>query len=359
MKKVVFFIPTLGQGGAEKVFLNLANEFAKKHQVYLVLQSTGGVLMKDLSSEINVHNFGMDGNIKLLFKLMRFVSIIKPDVIISTLNVPNIVNALAHKLSFRSYILITRQASPVKITNHQKIISRLLNFSFKQSKVVIANSLTTKKSILESHNLSENEVNIEVIYNPVFENKFYDLANDRSKLTKKVNDNGRFILAIGRLEDSKNFKLLIKAYSLSKIKEEWMLIILGEGSQRAMLEKLIGDFNLKDRVLLPGNISNPYPFYNNASLFISSSRWEGFGNVIVEALSFGLPIIITDSSGAPSEILDNGIFGFEVANDSPQAMADKIDEISNLKVIDKQFLKKRALDFSIEKISCQYESTFN
>lgn len=115
---------------------------------------------------------------------------------------------------------------------------------------------------------------------------------------------------------------------------------------------------LKDKVLLPGNIPNPYPFYKNANLFISSSRWEGFGNVIVEALTFGLPIIYTTSSGAPSEILDYGNYGHEVENNNSHAMAKKIDEINLINDYDRVRLENRAKIFAIDKIAMEYETSF-
>lgn len=359
MKKqnIFFFIPTLGQGGAEKVFLNLANEMVKNHNVSFILQDTKGVLFKDLNNGIKIHNIGFQNKLKLLFKILSLVSKKKPDVIISTLTIPNILNAIVHKASFHKYILITRQAAPI-LDSNRKIINILLTFSFRRSKVVIANSFRTKESISNNMKLKNNLDNVQVIYNPIFNLEMYEKANESIQENTFDYINDKFILSVGRLEQVKDFKLLIKSFGLSQSKNKLKLVILGEGSQRNEIELLIQKLNLNNEVHLLGSVSNPYPFYKNAEMFVSSSKWEGFGNVIVEALSFGLPIIYTKYSGAPKEILKDNEYGWGISKKCPIEMSNLIDTVYNKKNYNKTVLIERAKEFSVEKISLQYESTF-
>lgn len=356
MKKIAFFIPTLGQGGAEKVFLNLANDMVKRHEVTLVIQDASGVMMKELSPDIQVFKIAMKNKAKALLNLLYFISKNKPEVIISTLNIPNILNYIAHKISSHNYVLVTRQASPYDRKTYTRLIQRLINQSFINSDLLIVNSLATKNSVIKVIPQIDPSI-IHTIYNPIFSDKLDDLSKEGHVVPDFLR-NQKFILCVGRLETLKNYNLVIDSYSKCKATEEYLLVILGEGSKRAELEKQIERLNLRKRVFLLGNFENPYPFYKQASLFVSCSLWEGFGNVIVEALTFGLPIISTNS-GAPNEILRNGEFGTVLPNFDSDGMAQHIDQVLLRKTTDYEKLRNRAKEFSIERIAHQYENAFN
>lgn len=110
-----------------------------------------------------------------------------------------------------------------------------------------------------------------------------------------------YILGAGRLTKQKRFDLLIKAYHQANITDH-KLVILGEGNQRLKLENLIDELKLNHLVVMPGFVDNPYPWYKNAKLFVLSSDFEGFGNVIIEALACGSAVVSTDC-GPVNEIL--------------------------------------------------------
>lgn len=134
----------------------------------------------------------------------------------------------------------------------------------------------------------------------------------------------KYILGVGRLTKQKRFDVLIKAFHKSNVKN-LKLVILGEGNQREDLDKLINELDLKDKVILPGFMNNPYPWYKNASLFVLSSDYEGFGNVIVEALACGTPVISTDC-GPTSEILIGKLSAGIVPKGDATLLANKISE---------------------------------
>jgi glycosyltransferase involved in cell wall biosynthesis len=150
---------------------------------------------------------------------------------------------------------------------------------------------------------------------------------------------------------------LIKAFALLPKDINAKLVILGDGSLRTVLEALIFEHKLEERVILPGFTLDPYPWYRSADLFVLSSRFEGFGNVIVEALECGLPVISTNCPGGPAEILADGRYGKLVLVQNPLALADAIIESFSASH-DRMELINRAKDFSVRKISAQYLNYF-
>ena len=135
------------------------------------------------------------------------------------------------------------------------------------------------------------------------------------------------------------------------------MTILGEGTLRAELEALVQQLGLQDKVAMPGFVVDIYPWYRAADLFVLSSRWEGFGNVIVEALECGVPVVSTDCQSGPAEILENGRIGRLVSIQDPAALAASITE--SLKTpVDRELLMRRARDFSVSTIADKYLDYF-
>jgi len=172
------------------------------------------------------------------------------------------------------------------------------------------------------------------------------------------------LISMGRLDRDKNFKCLIEAFAEvlneSEDSEDYELYILGEGYERTNLENLISNLNLNKQVFMPGFVSSPAQLLNSSHLFVFSSVREGFGNVLVEALSCGLPVISTDCKSGPSEILLDGKIGALVPINNKTALKEAIlNEIRNPdKISTKEQRIKRANDFLIEDITDKYESLF-
>ncbi|HHX87771.1 MAG TPA: glycosyltransferase, partial [Firmicutes bacterium] len=136
------------------------------------------------------------------------------------------------------------------------------------------------------------------------------------------------------------------------------LIILGEGPQREALEQLIHSLGLGDQVQLPGFVNNPYRYMAQAAVFVLSSRREGFGNVLVEALAAGAPVVSTDCPGGPAEILEQGRYGRLVPVGDLDRMAEAVLETLNHPPAP-QLLRLRAEDFSMEQILPLYREVLH
>jgi glycosyltransferase involved in cell wall biosynthesis len=138
-----------------------------------------------------------------------------------------------------------------------------------------------------------------------------------------------FILGAGRLVHQKGFDILIRAFSLiAADMPKLRLVIAGEGSDAQQLRQLALTLGLECRVLFLGNVGNLSVLMRNAEVFVLSSRYEGFPNVLLEALASGLPVVSTDCPSGPREILGDGEFGLLVPCENPQALADALRRVA-------------------------------
>lgn len=192
-----------------------------------------------------------------------------------------------------------------------------------------------------------------VIYNPL---------SFKSNIKSQLKD--KSIIFVGRLvEKQKGLDLLIKAFSLvNKVRNDWILKIVGDGSDKEQLIKNIKKYGLESNVTLIGRSDNVKKYYLESSIFLSTSRWEGFGLVITEAMECGLPVIAFDNSG-PKEIINkNNINGILVPlgeiNKLSEEIINLIDNYEKRKAISKEAIK-RANDFSVESIIKEWNDIFN
>jgi len=142
----------------------------------------------------------------------------------------------------------------------------------------------------------------------------------------------KVILASGRLQKYKQFDVLIRAFLQIKDKHsDWDLIILGDGEERDKLEQILANFKISDRVYLPGSVGNMAEWYQAADLFVLSSILEGFPNVLLEAMAYGLPCISFDCDTGPRDMIQDGINGILVSpNEKELGLSKAIDKfISN------------------------------
>jgi glycosyltransferase involved in cell wall biosynthesis len=161
------------------------------------------------------------------------------------------------------------------------------------------------------------------------------------------------IIAIGSLKPAKDYPTLLRAFAVASRKQAVRLLIVGEGPLRGEIEALIELLGLSDRVRLPGHVPNPYVWLNHADQFVLSSAWEGFGNVIVEAMHCGVPVVSTDCRSGPREILDDGKYGRLVpvgdVDALARAMLDSLTEYH-----DPAMLRARAHQFSVAQAADDY-----
>jgi len=221
----------------------------------------------------------------------------------------------------------------------------------------VAVSNDVKSDLMMLSGLSENQIS--VIHNPVLNDDFSRKVNENVD-HQWFRDNIPVILGVGRLTPQKDFGTLIRAFALVRSEVPARLVILGEGDERKNLEALVADLGLQDSVELLGYVPNPYPYMAAATVFVLSSIFEGFGNVIVEALAAGTPVVSTDCEGGPKDILDYGKYGRLVPVGNPSQLAEAIiGVIKNRTQSDLSVLKGRAQMFTSNHVARQYMDLFS
>ena len=164
---------------------------------------------------------------------------------------------------------------------------------------------------------------IAVIGNPVVNEEMFRLAVLPAEHPWFIDRNVPIVLAVGRLTRQKGFDVLIDAFARVRAVMSARLVILGEGEDRPRLERQIRQHSLEHHVWMPGHVSNPYAFMSKASVFVLSSRWEGPGHALIEAMALGRPCVATDCPWGPREIMGSDeSAGILVAVDDPSGLAD-------------------------------------
>lgn len=305
---VSMLIHSLERGGAEKVLSILAEQLSKTKNVEIVLLSN--IINQKLSSNISV-KYIMPNNLNWLkFKVIgvciaavRYKSYLEKNKIktsISFLNRPNFINVLASANNSSIETIINERSYPpeaYKIKNFVNWSTKMLiDLLYPKANAIICNSQLTSQYFKDRFNEKVLD-KIRVWQNPII---IEDIAIKPRIYSKKSPFK---ILAVGRLDKNKNHKLLINA--LSRIENlDVELHILGKGSERKSLMQLRDKLHLQSKVIFHDQVYDTTPYYKAADVFILSSFFEGFPNVIIEAMSNGVPIISTDCKSGPREILN-------------------------------------------------------
>jgi glycosyltransferase involved in cell wall biosynthesis len=353
------FIASLSGGGAERVVVNLANELSSRNlNVVLLLRYRTGDYLKDVHSSVKIVNLNASSPFSVVYKLVREC---KQNEITSLLAVTRYMNILAIIANlFLNIRLIIREANTLDelFQDHKmiekvkhKIIFSMMDKLYHKADSIIANSCDTADDL--NYHLSRVEKKITVIHNPLNIKNIQKLGSE--SLPKHfIELSSPKIISIGRLVYQKNYEMLINAFALVKKHESNAnLIILGKGPLEGQLKDQTIKLKIESCVHFMGFVKNPYKYLRGSDLFVLSSRFEGFGNVLVEALATGLPIVSTDCDGGPKEILDAENYGKIVPLDDEKKMAETIIEVMNSN-INKEKQMERANEFSVDKITDKY-----
>jgi len=356
MKSIALFLGSFSTNGVARITMTLAEAFVEMgYSIDFVVSHNDGPIKKEVPKGCKVFEIGSSRPRDIVKGIGKYLKAEKPDGMIVP-SWPNTASAIIAKMLYMpSLKLIVSEHShfreaPELSKKDRFLLKYFSRWIYKMSSQVIAVSEGTKQGLNEVTGLSMS--NIQVIYNPLRAMPPSDFLAEEHELSTWWNKSKK-ILAVGRLEKAKDFKTLIKAFSNVVNKEDAKLIILGEGSCKDELQELIDELKLSDRVRLPGFTSNLYPYYKNADLFVLSSYNEGFGNVIIEAMSVGTPVVSTDCLSGPAEILENGKWGKLVKVGSNEELSSAI--VNSLKEShDEKELIGRANEFLPKFIAEKY-----
>ena len=350
------YLPNLSGGGAERVAVHIANALtAQGENVDLVLTQAKGPYLNTVDNRVNVIDLQCSNRFSTLKSLPKLISYLKnkkPEVVFSTLFRANVIVSLALKLSAVKARLIVRHPNmlyPQKNSGdklYAKIIKKLAIRSAQSADLVVVTSQTMKEELLSLAKFDVEKV--KVIPNPVPIPDIQKKAQAEPIHEWFKNKNKPIVLSVGRLTMQKNYTTLIKAFALVKKEVDARLVILGDGEERKKLELLVNELGINDSVSMPGFVDNPYAYMSRADVFVLPSLWEGFPNVLVEAMACNTPVIATDCPGGSAEILDNGKWGVLVINNNIDNLSEAIKK--SLVVSKSINPVERILDFSLERV---------
>lgn len=379
-----------GGGGAERVLVNLAREFvARGHRVDIVLARVDGHFVDSIPPEVDLVDLGspaalagapsmlgtpgdlaallpvlfLPGGARVLGAapaLARYLERRRPDALISVLNYSNIAALLAKRMvhGFDPRVLISvhnhlsvaaAEAAGPQLRAMPRLARRF--FGAADHIVCVSNGVADDLAVVAGLPRET----IATIYNPVVTPPIETLAlRDPGHAWLKLGEPPVF-LGAGKLKKQKDFVTLVRAFARVRANRTARLLILGEGDQRASLTKLAEELGVGRDVELRGFVDNPYAFMSRAAAFVLSSAWEGFGNVLVEAMACGCPVVSTDCPSGPAEILNDGEFGALVPVGDVEALASAmgkaLDEPPHV-----ENARDRAREFTAERSADQYLS---
>lgn len=319
LPKLLFYTHGLVDGGAERLWATLATAFKERgHEVIFAVDYEAFDNRASLDPAIPLTVLGRNHGLAIA-RLARLIGKEKPDVALSAVAGSNLKIAAAAALA--------RQPTPIIASYHgfeewnsghaSYLAYKLLPVFGKRLSRIVAVSDELATTLIERWHADAGKMR--VLLNPVF-------APGNARLT--ADELGRrpdVILAAGRLVPEKNFGFLIRAFAKLN-RPGARLVILGKGPDEALLRREILRLGLGDRVTLAGYCREPWPYYDGAKCLAVSSRTESFGNVIVEAMAHGLPVVATDCAG-PNEILDRGRFGRIIAQGDEDTFAAALGDV--------------------------------
>lgn len=344
-------IPTLRGGGAERVAVQIAAYFAGRG-LSTALFVHDRIADFDVPAGVELIVTSAGSHLGRVLALRRVLARRRVRCLVSLLPYANLLSFVARfgrarhtRLVVSEHISFTYR--PSSASEHVKTWLTLRIYPFTDAVVAVSGGIAAELDRLMPRIGRRNVV---VIHNPCYIPFEPPAAPRRTGQPPNV-------LAVGRLAHQKGFDTLIRAFARVRTHHrEATLTIVGEGPERAHLEALVANEGLTDCVTLPGFRGDIGTAFLQADLFVCASRAEGFGNVIVEALSFGLPVVSTDCPHGPAEILQNGRFGALVPVDDAAALTRAIIDTLE-RPADPLRQITRARDFSLEHIGQQYLQT--
>ncbi len=322
--RITLVISQLGPGGAERVMSKMANYWAERgHEISLITYSLAKQDFYKLNSD--VRRIGLDlmrespnigWTIKNLIwrviQLRKAIMSTRPQLVISFLDRTNVLTLIA-SIGLKIPVIVSERCDPLSVPIGNRIYEILRTKFYPRASAIVVQS----EGVRQWAQKFISDRKLFIIPNPVEIVSETDISPSNCKAPDH-----NVIIGMGRLSREKGFDLLIKAFQkCASDHPEWSLVIYGDGTERAALEELRRDLELNGRVQLPGTTKKPAEALNDADLFVTPSRTEGFPNALLEAMACGLPVISFDCPSGPREIIRNGVDGLLVPPNDVDALA--------------------------------------
>ena len=356
--QVAILLPNLRGGGAERVCVNLANAFvARGLNVDMVLMQTEGELQPLLDPHVKVVDLGAPQVRNLFGPLARYLRERRPAAVLANMwPLTMMAVAVARMTRARARVVVVEHCNWTAFMPTHKWLHRIaLRWSMRWlmplAQVRVGVSGGVARDLEKIASLPSGAVL--TVFNPVVGIPgTISLPTPDEFAAQWLAGGHKRIIAVGTLKAQKRFDRLIEAFA-RLTGNDARLLILGEGEERPTLEALAEKLGVLGRIDMPGFVCDPTPMFRKADLFVLSSDYEGFGNVVVEALEQGVPVVSTDCPSGPREILEDGKYGTLVPVGDVDALAHAMQEALS-RTHDHEALKRRAQDFSVDMAADAY-----
>lgn len=361
-RHILFLIPSLRGGGAERVIVTLLRHLdrAKFRLALAVVDSRGVAYRDDVPEDVEFIDLRCSRVRYALPKIIKLIWRRRPNVVFSTLGHLNLALAMIRPLVPHGVRYIARESSIVSEILHQYWKPEWWRWAYRRFyqrfDIVVCQSQYMHDDLVK--NFAFPPAKAVVIHNPVDVEHIRRLAHEsfETGFGKQGNANKRIhLVAAGRLSPEKGFDLLLEALTLCR-NLYFHLTLLGDGPLRKELEQLAQTKGLIEQVRFAGFQKNPYVFFTQADVFVLSSRFEGFPNVVLEALACGLPVVATPAPGGLNEIALSNSNVFLAKKVDAESLAELICQIAP------NLIKRKSVfinDFDLKKVITCYEKIFS
>lgn len=386
--RLALLLDNLTVGGTQRVILNLARAFrARGHSVDLVLCSDQGELADTVPEGVRrvVLEPVRGGHIRRLAlrndpaglgawlrplslasavpsplrcvpALARYLEEARPSALLSAKTYPNLAALWARRLAgvltrlvVSEHIHLSARAADAK--PRWRGAPALVRRYYPRADGVVAVSAGVAADLVAVTGLDPRRIT--TIYNPVIGTDFEHRVAAPADHPWLAQDDVPVLLAVGSLTPPKDYPTLLRAFAAVRARRPVRLLVLGEGRERPALEAMADTLGIGADLAMPGTVHGPEAYMARAAMLVLSSRYEGFGNVLVEALACGCPVVSTDCPSGPAEILAGGRYGALVPPGDPGALAAAIERQLDHPP-DRALLRRRGATFTVERAAAAY-----
>jgi glycosyltransferase involved in cell wall biosynthesis len=357
-RPIAIYIPAFNGGGAENAIIRLLNYWHDEGQeVILIVNCAKGPLQHKLNPTIPVHELGYVQSFANLPRLIRFLRKSPPKLLVTALLSPNVVGVLAAAFVRGDFpvVCLVRNHSTQEFENmpawRRALIRPLTGFAYRRADGIGCVASEVSRDLIESYGLDP--AFVMDTFNPIP----ISIAEPFQRPLVLCKDSS-VVLAIGRLVNQKDYPTLLRAFAQVRKSRDAQLVILGDGPLADDLIDMGLLLGISEHVRFMGFRENPNKYLAHADVFVLLSLFEGFPNVLGEALGMGCTVVATDAPGGTADILDGGRFGELVpCGDSSAAAAAIIRALDA--PLPREAQMARAREYSIERIAARYNALFD
>lgn len=368
-RKICFVLPSLAGGGAERAAVHILNALDDQQwDRSMYLFDRVGPYLDEVSPAIRV-SAGTDHSRWGRWRaLRRFIRETRPEIVVSFLSYFSVLTA-ARAAGVGARVVFNQQTPmtafladgdyPWRGAWHRRVFTLVTRTGYAAADLVVATSRGVAEDLQAAFGV--NPAHVRVVPNPVDLERVTAAAKEPLDAEFQAQWTSPVIVAAGRLAEAKNYPLLIDAMALLRQRIPARLFILGQGELEGAIRVRIAERGLTDAVVLCGFHRNPWKFIAKADVFALTSHYEGFGNVLVEAMACGVPVVATASAGT-RDIIRDGDDGLLVTTHDAASVASALERVLGDRELRGRMsaaAREHAVDFALNVVASKYHAVFD